>query len=210
MRRLALAALLLLSIPAIAGLSVYSKDITKWPQFNEMDKSRGIFTLTDDDQRQIPVSALTAGVVNYYLQLKFIYTTDGISDEWDSHYDAYRRGEYWKGDCDDFAFTAAEALVRDAGIPRENVFIVVVTSWLQGLVNQAHHRNDPRSSTPDHMMVLYYADRWRVISNGMDGTPKAEDVFGADFFPHSIINISNYGSGLPNHTAAGFVRFWFE
>lgn len=50
------------------------------------------------------------------LSENFIYTTDsenyGLREHWDSHEDAVRSGQVWRGDCDDFAATAMALLAE--------------------------------------------------------------------------------------------------
>ena len=178
-----------------------------------MDKSKGIFILGDEVPYPVDPT-LTAAIAAYYLHLNFVYTADGISDEWDSHLPAVMAGDVWGGDCDDFAFTAAEALVA-GGIPRGDIFLVTVTGWLKALENQALHRNHPLAATADHIVVLFWVEgKWRVLDNRTPGIPLAETLFtgesDSEYFPQGIINISNYGLGSDNDTEAGFIRFWFD
>jgi hypothetical protein len=209
-RFFALVALLWAST-ASAGLEVYSNHVVKYSQFNEMDKTRGIFAL-DDSTPLTGNPTMAAAIASYLLHKDFVYTSDGIGDNWDSNLPAVLAGEAWAGDCDDFSFTAAEALVV-GGIPRSDVFIITVTTWLRALENGAYHRNHPRAATADHMAVLFWAGgKWRVIANEFQGVRLADEVFGGDlpsYYPQGIINLSNYGVGKANHTGAGFVRFWY-
>ena len=52
----------------------------------------------------------------------FLYTYDHdqweVPERWDSHPDEVERGEIFRGDCEDFALTTVELLLR-RGIPKE-------------------------------------------------------------------------------------------
>ena len=211
--RAVLALVLLWASTASAGLRVYSDQTIAYPQFNEMDKGKGIFVAVENPRLGVDLT-MAAAIASWFLHDNFVYIADGISDVWDSNLEAVLNNEYWYGDCDDFAFTAALALTQ-GGIPKKNIFLATVTSYLQSIKNMKHHRNHPKASRANHMIVLFYvAGNWRIIDNGTLGIPLASTLFTGEsdstYFPQGIINMGNYGPDTDNDTEAGFVRFWFD
>ena len=149
---------------------------------------------------------LVVALVNYFMHLNFSYTVDGISDNWCADHDVT---QYWEGDCDDFAFTAARHLAA-AGVPRSNIFLATVLTWEGRFKNMAYPEYHPRRIEADHIIVIVWAKgRHWVIDNASKKVLPIEEVFNdLGYVAHGIINYGNYGAGTNNHAAAGFSRWW--
>jgi predicted transglutaminase-like cysteine proteinase len=109
----------------------------------------------------------------------FVYEADE-EEEWTSHADAVESGLTFKDDCDGFALTCAELLIR-RGISREDVSLIVCnttggghlvcgfaadgTTWI--LDNNVDHIYDWVNSRYvwRYFMKLNDRSKWRSVSN---------------------------------------------
>jgi hypothetical protein len=149
---------------------------------------------------------LIVALANYFMHENFRYTSDGISDTWCADHDTT---QYWEGDCDDFAFTAAVMLAK-GGIPRNNIFLATVLTWEGRLKNLAYPDYHPNRMVADHIVVIVWANgrNW-VIDNASNKVLPIEEVFNdLGYVAHGIISYGNYGAGKANHAERGFRRFW--
>jgi predicted transglutaminase-like cysteine proteinase len=109
----------------------------------------------------------------------FVYEKDKVED-WTCHADSVEAGEVFKDDCDGFALTCAELLLR-RGVPKSEVSLVVCntsggghlvcglaangTTWI--LDNNQHFIYDWVDSRYEwkYFMNLDYRGIWRNVSN---------------------------------------------
>ena len=179
-----------------------------YPQFvvmRDSDCGRAFFEAVDVDRPGDPRTNLA--IINYYLHLNFEYRPDGIADVW-----CVPGGDlatHWADDCDGFAFRAAVELAK-SGIPKGDIFIATVLTYLQRVRNIGTDPYHPQWVEADHMVTLVVIGGvWYVVDSAQPETRKLHEAFGTTGYrPRGIISFGNYGPGKDNDAERGFRRWW--
>ena len=170
---------------------------------------------------------MTLAITQHYLQERFVFTSDDdeIGDHWESLYDEFLAGRF-EGDCDNYVFTAAVALVK-AGFRRGDLFIASVKTWRRyNIDNRTRDASHPRNDYANHVVLFvfvrgHWAQRggdqiwieqhWRIIDNNTQGIPYMAELVGEgrDYRPVAIANSANLTISNEEHVRLhGWVRFW--
>ena len=116
--------------------------------------------------------------IHHKVKRLFTYTPDQVQfdrpEDWRSHADAVENDEPFKGDCDDFAMTCAELLVRQDDTDPSNIGIAFCKT---------------ETGTP-HLVCLY--DRW-ILDNRREW-PVEWDSVGYEWI--SVMYMSEPGKWL--------------
>lgn len=190
--------------------TLYGSTKINYYGFTSIDQLTGTFGLRADQFEPTKLDkVLVADLTARILHERFNYVSDGLTDHWESRYSDMMDG-YFEGDCDDFALTAAEALMR-AGFPVEDIYLVTGVGYIGQIKARQYDPMHPSRIRADHIFVMIWArGGWYVIDNTHARLQRAEDYMRIDYMPIAVMNVGNWTlDKVHRDFSRGWGRLWW-